>query len=394
MIYLDNAATTFPKPECVYAAMDLYARTSAVNAGRGAYRAAREAGEMIRQTREKLISLVDAREQAEVVLAPSVTVALNQIIHGLKWTSESVAYVSPYEHNAVLRPLELLRRKTGFTVRELPLAEDLSIDLAETERQFAALPPTFVAVTAVSNVTGYILPAEKIFRLAKQYQAFTLLDGAQAVGLLKLHFASLHADALTFAGHKTLYGPFGAAGFYLKNGVDLDVFLAGGTGSQSTSLEMPRTMPGKLECASKDIVAISGLHAALGWLPSARTLKREKELTEYLFDRLQAVEGIILYHAPEASCQAGIVSLNMPGFTCGEAAAILDAKYELAVRAGHHCAALIHRHLNNEAFKGTIRVSLGYFTQPEEIDSLVEALQSISRDDLKNIDLDALRGLC
>ena len=166
MIYLDNAATTYPKPECVYTAMDAFARTSAVNAGRGAYRAAREAGEMIRQTRERLISLVDAREQAEVVLAPSVTIALNQILHGLRWTENSVAYVSPYEHNAVLRPLEQLRRKTGFTVRELPLAADLSIDLEETARMFAKEPPTFVAVTAVSNVTGYMLPAEQIFRLA------------------------------------------------------------------------------------------------------------------------------------------------------------------------------------------------------------------------------------
>ena len=169
MIYLDNAATTFPKPECVYAAMDAFARTSAVNAGRGAYRAAREAGEMIKETRERLISLVDAREQAQVVIAPSVTVAINQIIQGLRWTEKSVAYVSPYEHNAVLRPLELLRKKIGFTVKKLPLSADLSIDLAETERMFAALPPTFVAVTAVSNVTGYILPAEKIFRMAKKF---------------------------------------------------------------------------------------------------------------------------------------------------------------------------------------------------------------------------------
>ena len=394
MIYLDNAATTFPKPECVYAAMDAFARTSAVNAGRGAYRAAREAGEMIKETRERLISLVDAREKAQVVIAPSVTVAINQIIQGLRWTEKSVAYVSPYEHNAVLRPLELLRKKIGFTVKELPLSADLSIDLAETERMCAALPPTFVAVTAVSNVTGYILPAEKIFRMAKKYGAFTLLDGAQAVGLLKLHFASLRADALTFAGHKTLYGPFGAAGFFLKNGVDLEILLSGGTGSQSESLEMPRTIPGKLECASKDTVALCGLHEALGWLPSARVLKREQELTAYLMDRLEQLDRIILYRAPDRTCQAGIVSLNVDGFTCGEAAAILDAKHDIAVRAGHHCAALIHRHLEDAAFKGTVRISLGFFTTEEEIDTLITAIQAMKKEDLKNVDLEALRGLC
>ena len=394
MIYLDNAATTFPKPEAVYAAMDSYARTSAVNAGRGAYRAAREAGRMIRETREKLIGLVDAREQACVVLTPSVTIALNEIILGLPWSPDSVAYVSPYEHNAVLRPLENLRKKIGFTVRELPLTPDLSIDLDETERLFTALPPTFVAVTAVSNVTGYILPAEKIFRLAKKFGAFTLLDGAQAVGLLKLHFAALKCDALTFAGHKTLYGSFGAAGFYLKNGVELSVVLSGGTGSQSESLEMPRAYPDRLECASKDTVALAGLHAALGWLPTVRTLKHEQGLTSYLMDSLEEVEGLTLYKAPSRECQAGIVSLNADGFTCGEAAAILDARHDIAVRAGHHCAALIHRHLNDASFKGTVRVSLGYFNTKEDVDALIGALRSLRREDLKNIDLEALRGLC
>ena len=129
-------------------------------------------------------------------------------------------------------------------------------------------------------------------------------------------------------------------------------------------------------------------------MPFARTLKREQELTAYLSDKLASVQDIVFYRAPEASCQAGIVSLNILGFTCGEAAAILDAKYDIAVRAGHHCAALIHEHLNDAPYKGTLRVSLGYFTSTEEIDRLAEALSSLKRDDLKNIDLDALRGLC
>lgn len=394
MIYLDNAATTFPKPECVYEAMDHYARTSAVNAGRGAYRAARESGEMIRRTREMLISLIDAREQCSVVLTPSVTIACNQIIKGLKWNESSVAYVSPYEHNAVLRPLEELRKKYGFTVRELPLTEELAIDLEATERMFNEEKPTFVAVTAVSNVTGYIPPAEKIFRLAKRHGAFTMLDGAQAVGLLKLHFAQLFADVVTFAAHKTLYGAFGVGGFYIKNGVDLDVILSGGTGTKSLSLEMPTSMPDKMECASKDTVSIAGLHAALQWLGSVRPLRHEKELAEYLITRLKEVEGLHIYSAPSLDCQAGIVSINLDGFTCGETAAILDAKFDIAVRAGHHCAAFIHKHLRDDSFKGTVRISPGYFTTKEDIDALITALKSISRDMLNDIDKDMLRGLC
>ena len=189
MIYLDNGATTFPKPECVWDAVDHFNRPTAVNAGRGAYQAARDATAMIREVREQLVSLCDAREQAQVILTPSVTIALNQIIQGQKWTEHSVAYVSPYEHNAVLRPLKLLEKHVGIRVLELPLSDDLSIDLTATKELFRQTPPDFVSVSAISNVTGYILPAREIFLMAKEYGAFTLLDAAQAMGLLKLRFS-------------------------------------------------------------------------------------------------------------------------------------------------------------------------------------------------------------
>ena len=252
MIYLDNGATTWPKPDCVYDAVDDYGRHHAVNAGRGAYAEARAATAMIRDVKSHLISLCDAREQAEVVLTPSVTVALNQIINGQKWKAGDVAYVSPYEHNAVLRPLHLLSQRKGIEMVELPLAEDLSIDLDETARQFVKKPPKFVSMSAISNVTGYIQPARDVFLLAKDYGAFTLLDAAQAMGLLKIRFSQPRADAIAFAGHKTLYSPFGIAGFFIKDGVDLETFLAGGNGVHSLSLDMPTYMPQKMECASMD----------------------------------------------------------------------------------------------------------------------------------------------
>lgn len=394
MIYLDNGATTFPKPDCVYDAMDAFARTEAVNAGRGAYRAARNAGKLVEETRGLLISLLDAREQASVVFSPSVTIMLNQLILGQNWTEGAVAYVSPYEHNSVLRPLENVKKLYGISVRQLPLEESGAIDLAAAEALFSNAPPSFVAVSAVSNVTGYILPASSIFRLAKRYKAFTLLDGSQAVGLIPLRFSQLHADAVTFAGHKTLYGPFGIAGCLLKNNTELNAVLSGGTGSQSTKLDMPRSMPGKLECGSKDIVAIKGLCAALKWLQTVNPLKKEQELTRYLLSGLQTIPGIHLYTAPSPEAQAGVLSLNMDGFQCGETAAILDDKYDIAVRAGHHCAALIHEHLRDSEFRGTVRVSLSYFNSKADIDALVTGLRSIDREQLKGIDLDILRGLC
>lgn len=395
MIYLDNGATTFPKPACVYDAVDTFGRTGAVNAGRGAYQAAREATAMIRRVKEQLISLCDARDQAEVFLAPSVTVALNQIICGQRWTAGAAAYVSPYEHNAVLRPLDLLRRRVGIRVLELPLAEDLSIDLEATARMFAEDPPAFVSVTAVSNVTGYILPAREIFLLAKEYGAFTLLDAAQAMGLLKLRFGQLRADAVAFAGHKTLYAPFGIAGALVRNGVDLEEFITGGNGHQSLSLEMPRYMPDKLESASTNTVAVAGLQASLEWLKTVRPMQAERALMEHLLPRLETIPGLILYRAPGGmERQAGVVSLNLEGFRANEVAAILDNRHGIAVRAGHHCAALIHRHLKDKPYDGTVRVSLSVFTTAEELDTLVSALKAIDRSMLKDIPEDVLRGSC
>ena len=345
MIYLDNGATTFPKPDCVYDAVDHFQRTAAVNAGRGAYLAAREAGEMIRDVKRMLISLCDARGQAEIALTPSVTIALNQILQGQCWKEGQTVYVSPYEHNAVLRPLHLIRDKHGILIRQLPLAEDLSIDLDRMRVDFEERPPALVCVTAISNVTGYVLPAAEIFRAAKEYGAFTVLDAAQAMGLLKIRFAQLKADCIAFAGHKTLYAPFGIAGFFIRNGVDLEPLLAGGNGIRSEDPAMPRHMPEKMECASMDTVAICGLRTSLEWLKTRDPWARKAELTDYLLDRLQTVPEITIYQAPPGAMQAGVVSLNLEGFRANEVAAILDREHDIAVRAGHHCAGLIHEQL-------------------------------------------------
>lgn len=395
MIYFDNGATTFPKPEEVYVAMDHFARTGAVNAGRGAYASARAAGEMIGRVKDSLISLFDAREQAQVVLTPSVTIALNQIIYGQNWTENSVAYVSPYEHNGVLRPLELLREKIGFKVIELPLKDDLSIDLEKTEAMFKENHPSFVAVTAVSNVTGYILPEREIFKLSRKYKAFNLLDASQAAGLVRLPFAYCMADAISFAGHKTLYGPFGIAGFLIKNGAKLNVLLAGGTGTNSEDLHMPKTLPGSMECGSKDTVAISGLEAALKWLPTVKPLEHERVLTAHFIEEAQKIPGVELYKAPGGiENQAGVISFGVEGYKAIEVAAILDAKYDVAVRAGHHCAALIHKHLGSNKYSGTVRVSPGYFNTLEDVDILLDALRKLDRSQLEGVADDILRGAC
>ncbi|MEE8716656.1 MAG: aminotransferase class V-fold PLP-dependent enzyme [Coriobacteriales bacterium] len=424
MIYLDNAATTFPKPECVYEACDDWARHRAVNAGRGAYRASREASALIARVRRAITSLADARDQADVVLAPSSTVALNQVINGAGLGPDAIVYVSPYEHNAVLRPVELLRRRVGFEVVELPLAADLSIDLDATRALFAAKPPTMVALTAASNVTGYVTPAREVFSAAREASrraaaspatgapggvraargvrgtrgaALCVLDASQAFGLVRMPFAQTRADVVAFAGHKTLYGPFGVAGFLLRRGVELDEFIVGGTGTNSESLEMPRRAPGRYECASPDVVAIAGLDAALSWLVSpegAAAVAGERELARYLVDGLRGVPGCTVYASPDPDRQIGVVSFDVEGFKANEVASILDARHDIAVRAGHHCAALIHRHLGDARFEGTVRASVGAFSTRADVDALLDALRGMDRAQLDGIADDVLRGAC
>ncbi|MBQ1490301.1 MAG: aminotransferase class V-fold PLP-dependent enzyme [Eubacterium sp.] len=394
MIYLDNAATTYPKPDVVYDTVDRYNRTKAVNPGRGAYAAAREATDMVRNVKKKLISLIDARGQAEVVLTPSVTIALNQILLGFPWEAGMTAYITPYEHNAVIRPLALLEKRRQIRIRTLPLNETGAIDLPKMEEMFRSEPPALVCVTAVSNVTGYVLPAAEIFRIARLFGAFTVLDAAQALGLVKMRFAALGADVVTFAGHKTLYATFGIAGFYIRNGADLNEVLTGGNGIKSEDPFMPRYMPEKMETGSMNSPAIAGLEAALGWLTTVDPWRVEAELTEYLLARLPEVKGIRIYKAPEGAPQAGVVSFNIEGFRANEVAAILDKTADIAVRAGHHCAGLIHPYLDDHVYDGTVRVSVGVFNTKEDIDRLIDALHTIDPEVLKSIDKQILRGNC
>ena len=373
MIYLDNAATTYPKPEAVYQAADT-ANRGAVNAGRGSYKSAREAAELISDTRDRLISLFHANG-AECILTPSATIALNEIIGGLKLSKGDIVYVSPYEHNAVLRPLHLREEKDGITVKELPLCRDLSIDLDKTEYMFASEKPAAMFCSAISNVTGYLLPLKEIFSLSEKYGAVNVVDASQAAGLLPIDMVDLHAGIIVFAGHKTLYGTFGAAGFIKKPAVPLDVFLAGGTGSDSLNPEMPKDEPGRLEPASPALPAIAALNAALKEISVEEHYTKVRELTIYLSDRLRSIPSLTIYG--DDNTRLGIVSFVAEGYKSSEIGEILDREGGIAVRTGYHCAGLIHKHLKDEPYAGTVRVSVGMFNTQDDIDSLVSLLNTL-----------------
>lgn len=379
MIYLDNAATTFPKPESVYVAMDKANRELGVNAGRGAYKKAREASALISETKTLLRNLVNADASVSVVFSPSVTIALNQIINGIDWSNKKTVYMSPYEHNAVARTIYKVSKEFNFEIKQLPLDLDSKeIDLERVKYEFAKSKPDAVFCTHVSNVTGYILPIEQIFSEAKKFDCVTVLDTAQSLGLIKIDCKRINADVIAFAGHKTLYGPFGIGGFINYGRVKLSEVVTGGTGSDSLNLEMPSGPETKYEASSKNIVAVAGLNAALKCLDLDENYKHEKKMTDYFLSALENIQGIKVYLPKDREKHIGVVSFTYDGFSSEEVGEILDDEYDIAVRTGYHCAPFISKYLNTEKSLGTVRVGLSQFTTKEEIDKLSEAIESLA----------------
>lgn len=377
MIYLDNAATTYPKPDSVYAALDKANRELAFNTGRGSYKTAREATKTIDETRGLLLDLVNAKGIGNVIFAPSITIALNQIINGIDFNRGDNVYVSPYEHNAVARPLYLVGKLKNVNIVEMPIvSETYEIDLEKLKYMFTKQPPKCVLCVHISNVTGYILPVREIFGLAKKYDAITVLDSAQSLGLIDVDINSLNSDFIAFAGHKSLYGPFGIGGFITSGKIKLKEYIVGGTGSDSLNLDMPEGYPVHYESASPNIVAIAGLNAALKELDIENIYKHEKELTDYLVEKLSEVPEVTLYLPPKDK-HIGIVSFNIEGYKAEDVGMILDEDYDISVRTGYHCAPFIHKWLKDEECVGTVRVGCGRYSTKKDIDELIHAIEEL-----------------
>ena len=377
MIYLDNAATTFPKPESVYAAMDKMNREGAVNSGRGSYKLAQSASKLISETKTKLRQLAHVDASAAVVFSPSITIAINQIVNGISFRQKAVVYVSPYEHNAVARSLYELSKRKDLIIKELPLNNDLEIDIEKMKYLFSKEKPEAVFCTHVSNVTGYILPIEEIFKEAKKHGSVNVLDSAQSLGLLDIRADVIDVDLIGFAGHKTLYGPFGIGGFVNASGIKLETFITGGTGSDSLNLEMPTGNESRYESASPNIIAIAGLNAALDNLNQKMHYSHEKELTDYLIKKLTTIRDINMYLPNNMEKQVGIVSMTVRGMSSDDVGMILDEDFDIAVRTGYHCAPYIHKYLKDEEYLGTVRVGISQFTTKEDIDLFVAAIEEI-----------------
>jgi len=376
MIYLDNAATTYPKPESVYKAMDEMNR-STVNAGRGSYKAAHRMSEVIAETKDKLRKLVNADAETPVVFSPSITVALDQIINGLPFVGGENVYVSPYEHNAVARTIWNVSKKNKINIIKMPLNDALEIDIEQLKYRFSKDKPTYILCTHVSNVTGYVLPVEEIFREGKRYGSINVLDSAQSLGLISVDSTKIGADIIAFAGHKTLYGPLGIGGFINISRVELETFITGGTGSDSLNLDMPSGFESRYEAASMNMTAIAGLNAALDAINQKEIFAHERDLTEYLIEDLQKIAGVSVLCPRDKDRRVGIVSVMLDSMGSDDCGIILDEDYDIAVRTGYHCAPFIHKYLSDESKMGTVRISIGQFNNKADVDAIIKAVTEL-----------------
>ena len=371
-IYLDNAATTFPKPAKVYEEMDYVNRNIAVNAGRGTYELSKQAMKIIDACRTKMAHILST-DVHNIVFTSSITEALNKVINGINFEQGDNVYVSPYEHNAVLRTINRLMNIKNINIFELPLDEKLEIDIDKLEYMFLKYSPKCVCCTHISNVTGYILPISDIFGIAKRHGAITILDTAQSLGYLDVTELSKMCDFIAFAGHKSLYGPFGIGGFANMNQYELSDYITGGTGSDSLNLNMPEELPVRYEPSSHNITAIAGLNKAIELLDMNENYRHERELTEYAITQLTKVRDIHVIKYDNEK-QLSVISFTTDILKSDELGMILNEDYNIAVRTGYHCAAYIHKYLKDERHNGTVRIGLGMFNTKDEIDYLVKAI--------------------
>lgn len=388
MIYLDNAATTYPKPEEVYEKMDMLTREMSVNAGRGSYELARKATDVINGTRAKIAEFFGAEDVNDVVFTSSATEAANRVLLGYDFKENMTVYVSPYEHNAVMRTLEAVRKKTGIQIKLLATDNKGYLDIEEIEYQFMCDEPDFVCINMASNVTGYILPFEKIAHMAKEYEAVVFADAAQAAGNIKINLKETDIDILIFAGHKSLYGLFGVGGFATNSRIferdkKLNPVIFGGNGEDSLNLGLPETGISKYEVGSLNVPAIGALKCGIDSIKSDfnEIRQHEDKMFRYLLEEIEKMDGIIIFQKPETEEEfenhIAVISTAFEKYASDDAGTILDGEYNIAVRTGYHCAPLVHDVIGSKKYGGTIRISIGRYTTKEDIDRLVSAFEDM-----------------
>lgn len=377
MIYLDNAATSWPKPNIVYDAISNFLKEKGGNPGRGSHSMASAAMEIIEETRILISRLINSPDPNRIIFTFNCTDALNLALKGLLKSGDHVI-ISPFEHNSVVRPLNKLVR-IGIEISKIRLMNGTGIVSPESILESIKSNTRLLVMTHASNVTGIIQPIEKYGKIARENNLILLVDAAQTIGKHQIDVQESKIDLLVFSGPKGLFGPPGTGVLYIGERVELDTIREGGTGSQSELEEQPFILPDRYESGTPNSLGICGLGAGVKFILS-EGLEKIKRHGQYLIRRLieglSDINGITIYTSRESTDLVPILSFNIKGYMPGEVGIILDQAFDIKVRSGLHCAALAHKVLGTYP-KGTVRISPGYFNTSDDIDRTIKAVEQI-----------------
>ncbi len=386
LVFMDNAATSWPKPACVAEAMVRYLTEVGASPGRGGYRLALEAERIRYDAREAVARLFGVRDPLRVVFTLNATAALNLVLYGMLPPGAHVI-TTGIEHNAVMRPLRALERQ-GVEISVMPCQGDGALDPAALDGLPGLIRPQtrLIVVNHASNVCGSILPVREIGAVARAKGVPLLVDAAQTGGCIPIDMAGDNIDLLAFSGHKGLLGPTGLGGLVLREDFDsgrLPPMVRGGTGSRSEHEEQPEFLPDKYESGTSNVVGLAGLAASVRYVLD-RTVDsiraHERASTQRLIDGLRNVPGVRVFGTGSADRQTSAVSITLAGWSPSEATYILDNQFGIQCRPGLHCSPRAHRTLGTLP-DGTVRLAPGLFSTENDVAYVIDAVAQLAREE-------------
>ncbi|NLJ71845.1 MAG: aminotransferase class V-fold PLP-dependent enzyme [Syntrophomonadaceae bacterium] len=375
-IYLDNAATSFPKPEEVYDAVDDYNRYIGGNPGRGSNQQTIKAGAVLFEAREALAELFNIEDSRQIAFTLNVTDAINMGLQGLLKAGDHVITTS-MEHNSVARPLYALEKR-GIEWTRVATDNQGLLNVDDVKKAIKS-NTRLICILHASNVIGTIMPIAEIGHLAREYDLVFMLDTAQTAGVLELDVIQQNIDILTFTGHKSLLGPQGTGGIYVSPQLSIKPYRQGGTGSLSEYLEHPAKMPDLLESGTPNTPGIAGLLAGVNYVlkKGINTIREyEQNLTALLISGLEEIKGVEVYGVKDVKHQTSAVAFNIKGVDCGQVSLLLDYKYNIISRSGLHCSPLAHQTIGTLEL-GALRFSPSFFNTTSDIEESIKAINAI-----------------
>ena len=379
LIYLDNGATSYPKPDEVYTFMDSFYRNFGVNPGRSGYDLCMETGALVDDTRKMLTDFFNGHDPNRLCFSYNSTDALNLIIFGMLQQGDH-AVTTTLEHNSVLRPLYHQSQFNGVEVDYVPFNANGFIDPDDIKQKIR--PNTrLVIINHASNVIGTLQPVGAIGRICREEDVPFAIDASQSAGKVPIDIDKLNVDIVAFTGHKSLLGPTGIGGLYVREGIEIRHTRAGGTGVRSADRLHLDEYPYRLEYGTGNVLGIAGLHAGLKWIEGKgidNLHRHEMKLAHMLRDGLRELDGVSLYCQEDLADHIAVVSFNIDGMEALDTGTLLDGEYNIACRTGLHCAPLVHEQLGTDKIGGAVRMGIGPFNTEDHIKTAIEAVAEIA----------------